>query len=163
HVYDFAQNHVPGAGVRDGSYWRGLATPGGYFHAHMDPCAGHPVVNLLNHQWPLLTHGPAHPPAKIVPDPAHPVGRPANTAGGHRVGRAINSVVGNGVIISGGLVRNSVLSPGARVDSWSRVDRSVILDNSRVSRRAVVQHAILDKNVTVLEGATVGVDKEHDR
>ena len=67
------------------------------------------------------------------------------------------------VIISGGLVRNSVLSPGARVDSYSRVARAVMLHNSHISRRAVVQNAILDKNVVVLEGATVGVDKKHDR
>jgi glucose-1-phosphate adenylyltransferase len=79
------------------------------------------------------------------------------------MGRAINSMVSNGVIVSGGLIRNSVLSPGARVNSWSRVDRAVILDNSRVNRHAVVENAILDKNVVVLEGATVGVDKDHDR
>jgi glucose-1-phosphate adenylyltransferase len=67
------------------------------------------------------------------------------------------------VIVSGGLVRESVLSPGARVDSWARVERSVILHNSRIGRHAVVENAILDKNVVVLEGASVGVDKEHDR
>jgi glucose-1-phosphate adenylyltransferase len=79
------------------------------------------------------------------------------------VGRAFNSVISNGVIVSGGLVRESVLSPGARVDSWARVERSVILHNSRVGRHAVVEHAILDKNVMVLEGAAIGVDKEYDR
>jgi glucose-1-phosphate adenylyltransferase len=79
------------------------------------------------------------------------------------MGQAINSVVSNGVIVSGGLVCNSVLSPGVQVDSWSRVDRAVILHNSRISRHAVVENAILDKNVVVREGATVGVDKDHDR
>jgi glucose-1-phosphate adenylyltransferase len=151
HVYDFGQNEVPGAGGRDGGYWRDLATLDAYFDAHMDLCAVHPVFNLYNDRWPILTLVSAQPPAKFVHD------------NGDRVGRAINSVVSNGVIISGGLVRDSVLSPGARADSWSRVDRAVILNNSRVSRRAVVEHAILDKDVTVLEGATVGVDKEHDR
>ena len=81
---------------------------------------------------------------------------------GDRVGQAIDSVVSNGVIVSGGLVRNSVLSPGARVDSWARVERSVCC-TTPVNRHAVVENAILDKNVVVLEGATVGVDKEHDR
>jgi glucose-1-phosphate adenylyltransferase len=151
HVYDFMQNKVPGADARDLGYWRDVGTLDSYFDAHMDLCAVYPVFNLYNDQWPILTQVPSQPPAKFVHDD------------GDRVGRAINSVVSNGVIVSGGLVRNSVLSPGARVDSWSRVDRAVILHNSRVSRKAVVENAILDKNVVVLEGATVGVDKEHDR
>jgi glucose-1-phosphate adenylyltransferase len=151
HVYDFGQNQVPGADERDRGYWREVGTLDSYFNAHMDLCAVHPVFSLYNDRWPILTYVPSQPPAKFVHDD------------GDRVGRAINSVVANGVIVSGGLVRNSVLSPGARIDSWSKVDRAVILHNSRVGRRAVVQNAILDKNVVVAEGATVGVDQEHDR
>ncbi len=151
HVYDFRQNEVPGAGERDRSYWRDLGTLDSYFDAHMDLCAVNPVFNLYNDRWPISTQVSCHPPAKFVHED------------GDRVGRAINSVVSNGVIVSGGLIRNSVVSPGARIDSWARVDRAVILHNSCVHRRAVVQNAILDKNTTVLEGATVGVDKEHDR
>jgi glucose-1-phosphate adenylyltransferase len=56
-----------------------------------------------------------------------------------------------------------VLSPGVRVNSWSRVERSVLLHNTRIGRHAVVENAILDKNVVVPEDAQVGVDKEHDR
>ena len=151
HVYDFLQNKVPGADARDLGYWRDVGTLDSYFDAHMDLCAVQPVFNLYNDRWPIMTQVPSQPPAKFVHDD------------GDRVGRAINSLVSNGVIVSGGLVRNSVLSPGARVDSWSRVDRAVMLHNSRVSRRAVVENTILDKNVVVLEGTTVGVDKEHDR
>ncbi|HEY2287420.1 MAG TPA: glucose-1-phosphate adenylyltransferase, partial [Streptosporangiaceae bacterium] len=55
------------------------------------------------------------------------------------------------------------LSPGVRVNSWSRVERAVVLDNTRIGRNAVVEDAILDKNVVIPEGAVVGVDKEHDR
>ena len=151
YVYDFRQNRVPGADARDRGYWRDLRTLDSYFGAHMDLCAVYPVFNLYNDRWPILTLVSPQPPAKFVHDD------------GDRVGRAINSVVSNGVIVSGGLISNSVLSPGVRVDSWSRVDRAVILDNSRVNRRAVVENAILDKNVVVLEGTTVGVDKDHDR
>ena len=151
HVYDFRQNKVPGAQARDVDYWRDVGTLDSYFDAHMDMCALHPVFNLNNDRWPILTQVLSQPPAKLVRDE------------GGRAGRAIDSVISNGVVISGGLVRNSVLSPGVRVDSYSRVDRAVILHNSHVSRRAVVQNAILDKNVVVLEGATVGVEEKHDR
>jgi glucose-1-phosphate adenylyltransferase len=151
HVYDFRQNEVPGGDGRDRCYWRDLGTIDAYFNAHMDLCAVNPVFNLYNDRWPILTRVSCQPPAKFVHED------------GDRVGQAINSVVSNGVIVSGGLIRNSVLSPGARVDSWSRVDRAVILHNSRVHRHAVVENAILDKNVAVLEGATVGVDKERDQ
>ncbi len=151
HVYDFRHNTVPGAQARDVDYWRDVGTLDSYFDAHMDMCALHPVFSLNNNRWPILTQVLSQPPAKLVRDE------------GGRAGRAIDSVISNGVVISGGLVRNSVLSPGVRVDSYSRVDRAVILHNSHVGRRAVVQNAILDKNVVVQEGATVGVEEKHDR
>jgi len=151
HVYDFLQNKVRGADARDRGYWREVGTIDSYFEAHMDLCAVHPVFSLYNNRWPILTHVPAEPPAKFVHED------------GDRAGRAFNSVISHGVIVSGGLVRQSVLSPGVRVDSWARVERSVILHNTRIGRRAVVRNAILDKNVAVLAGATVGVDKQHDR
>jgi glucose-1-phosphate adenylyltransferase len=149
-VYDFLENEVPGAEPRDAGYWRDVGTLDSYFDAHMDLCAVHPVFNLYNDQWPILTYVPSQPPAKFVHD------------SGDRVGRAINSIVSNGVVVSGGLVRDSVLSPGVRVNSWSRVERAVLLHNTRVGRHAVVENAILDKNVEVPEGAQVGVDKDRD-
>jgi glucose-1-phosphate adenylyltransferase len=150
-VYDFLDNQVPGSEPRDAGYWRDVGTLDSYFESSLDLCAVHPVFNLYNDRWPILTHVPSQPPAKFVHE--H----------GDRIGRAINSVVSNGVIVSGGLVRDAVLSPGVRVNSWSRVERAVILDNTIVGRHAVVQDAILDKNVVVPEGAAVGLDKEHDR
>jgi glucose-1-phosphate adenylyltransferase len=150
-VYDFLKNEVPGAEARDAGYWRDVGTLDAYFEANMDLCAVHPVFNLYNARWPILTHVPSQPPAKFVHD------------SGDRIGRALNSVVSNGVVVSGGLVRNSVLSPGVRVNSWSRVERAVILDNTKIGRHAIVENAILDKNVIVPDGAVVGVDKEHDR
>jgi glucose-1-phosphate adenylyltransferase len=151
HVYDFRRNVVPGAGAHDRHYWRELGTIDSYFSAHMDLCAADPMFDLYNEGWPILTRVPCQPPAKFVDDD------------GDQVGQAVNSVVSNGVCVSGGRISNSVLSPGARVDSRARVNRAVILDNAHVRRRALVENAILDKNVDVLEGATVGVDKDRDR
>jgi len=151
HVYDFLENQVPGAEPRDAGYWREVGTIDSYFDAHMDLCAVRPLFNLYNRQWPILTHVPPYPPAKFVHDD------------GNRLGRALDSVVSNGVVVSGGSVRNSVLAPGVQVASRSRVNRAVLLHYARIGRRAVVENAILDKNVVVEEGATVGVDKDHDR
>jgi glucose-1-phosphate adenylyltransferase len=150
-AYNFADNKVPGATARDAGYWRDVGTLDSYFDAHMDLCAVEPVFNLYNDRWPILTHVPAAPPAKFVHDE------------GERTGRAINSLVSNGVVVSGGLVRQSVLSPGVRVNSWSTVERSVLLHNTKIGRYAVVRNAIIDKNVTVPERAQVGVDKDRDR
>jgi glucose-1-phosphate adenylyltransferase len=149
-VYNFLDNAVPGADPRDAGYWRDVGTIDSYFDAHMDLCAVQPVFSLYNDRWPILTHVPPYPPAKFVHD------------SGDRIGRAINSVVSNGVIVSGGLVRDSVLSPGVRVNSWATVERAVLMHNTRIGRHAVIRDAILDKNVMVPEGACVGVDKDHD-
>jgi glucose-1-phosphate adenylyltransferase len=151
-VYNFLENKVPGATERDAGYWRDVGTLDSYFDAHMDLCAVHPVFNLYNNRWPILTQAPSLPPAKFVHDDSD-----------GRVGRALDSLVSNGVIVSGSLVRESVLSPGVRVENWATVERSVVMHNTRIGPRAVVRNAILDKNVIVPEGAAVGVDKEHDR
>jgi glucose-1-phosphate adenylyltransferase len=150
-AYDFYLNQVPGATERDAGYWRDVGTLDSYFEAQMDLCAVEPVFNLYNDQWPILTYVPSQPPAKFVHDD------------GDRVGRALDSLVSSGVIVSGGLVRRSVLSPGVRVNSWATVERSVLMHNTTVGRHAVVRDAIIDKNVTVPEGAQVGVDKDRDR
>jgi glucose-1-phosphate adenylyltransferase len=149
-AYDFLTNDVPGSTKRDAGYWRDVGTIDAYFDAHMDLRTVDPMFNLYNDRWPILTHMDPLPPAKFVHD------------NGDRVGRAIDSLVSSGVIVSGGLVRGSVLSPGVRVNSWSTVDRSVLLHNVIVGRHAEIRDAIIDKNVVVPEGAKIGVDKEHD-
>jgi glucose-1-phosphate adenylyltransferase len=151
HAYDFRQNEVPGACARDRGYWRELGTIDSYFNAHMDLCTVDPPFNLYNDRWPIVTRVPCQPPAKFAHED------------GDRPGRAVDSVVSAGAIVSGGLISDTVLSPGVRVDGRSRVNRAVILHDAHVHRNAVVQDAILDKGVDVLAGATVGVDKEHDR
>ncbi len=150
-VYDFQSNDVPGAAPTDTGYWRDVGTLDSYYDAHMDLCALVPAFNLYNHEWPILTHIPPHPPAKFVHEDDG------------RVGRAVNSVVSNGVIVSGALVRESVLSPGVRVEEHALVERSVIMDNTVIGPHAVVRNAIIDKGVVIPAGVQIGVDKDHDR
>ena len=150
-VYDFSANKVPGATERDAGYWRDVGTLDAYYDAHMDLVSVHPVFNLYNHRWPIHTWVGSVPPAKFVFD-----------SDGRR-GMAVDTMVSGGVIVSGGMVRRSVLSPGVRVHSYAEVDSSVLLDNVKIGRNAVVRNAIIDKNVEVPEGARIGVNPELDR
>jgi len=150
-VYDFAGNHVPGATDRDRGYWRDVGTLDAYYDAHMDLISVQPIFNLYNDQWPILTWHEPLPPAKFV----------LETPGS--VGHAIDSMVCAGVIVSGGTVRRSVLSPGVRVREGALVEDSVVMHGVDVGVGAVVRRAIVDKNVQVPEGARIGVDPERDR
>lgn len=152
-VYDFMDNHVPGATDRDRDYWRDVGTLDAYYEANMDLISVHPIFNLYNFKWPTLTYmNAALPPAKFVY---------AGEDG--RLGQAIDSLVSAGVIVSGGQVFHSVISSQVYIHSWARVVDSVLLDGVNVGRNAVVKRAILDKNVIVKEGASVGVDHKRDR
>jgi glucose-1-phosphate adenylyltransferase len=151
HVYDFDANSVPGATDRDRAYWRDVGTLDAYYDAHMDLVSVHPIFNLYNRYWPIYTSGPPRPPAKFVFE------------GAEGTGQALNSMVSAGVIVSGGTVRRSVLSPGVVVESHAQVDGSVLMDDVRVGPGAIVRNAIIDKNVQVPAGATIGVDLERDR
>lgn len=150
-VYDFARNEVPGATERDRGYWRDVGTLDAYYSAHMDLISTLPVFNLYNLTWPILTHYPPYPPAKFVH--AEP----------ERTGQALESMVCPGVIVSGGTVRRSVLSPRVVVHSHALVEGSVLMHNVDVGRGAIVRNAIIDKNVRIPPGATIGVDPGADQ
>ena len=151
HVYDFRANDVPGAAEEERGYWRDVGTLDAYYDAHMDLVRTVPAFNLYNQAWPIHSWPEPFPPAKFV----------AEEEG--RTGQAISSMVCAGVIVSGGRVRRSVLSPGVHVHSYAEVEQSVLLHGVDVGRHAVVRNAILDKNVQVAEGAQIGVDLERDR
>ncbi|HTY72765.1 MAG TPA: glucose-1-phosphate adenylyltransferase [Actinomycetes bacterium] len=145
-VYDFADNDVPGSTDRDRGYWRDVGTLDSYYEAHMDLVSIHPVFNLYNRHWPILTTQPPLPPAKFVEG-----------------GGAHESIVGAGTIVSGGHVVSSVLSNDVTVGQGAYVEGSVVMPGVVIGRGAVVRRAILDKNVVVPDGARVGVDLERDR
>ena len=151
-VYDFDTNHVPGLSQRTGHrYWRDVGTLDAYYDANMDLISVIPAFNLYNMQWPILTMPEPLPPAKFV------------FADEDRMGIATDSLVCAGVIVSGGRVHHSILSPGVRVHERAEVTDSVILHDVVVGAGAVVRRAIIDKGATVEDGAQVGVDPDADR
>jgi len=150
-VYDFSRNEVPGASEREHGYWRDVGTLDAFWEAHMDLISVDPIFNLYNREWPILTWQEPLPPAKFV------------FADDKRMGHALDSMVCAGVVVSGGEVRRSVLSPNVHVHSYAKVSDSVLMPGVEVGRAAVVRRAILDKNVVVAEDARIGEDAEADR
>jgi glucose-1-phosphate adenylyltransferase len=149
-VYDFDLNRVPGTTERDEAYWRDVGTLDSYWEANMDLISVHPVFNLYNREWPIHTGFNSLPPAKFVFDEPD------------RRGAAYDSIISAGVIVSGGIVRRSVLSPGVSVHSRAIVEDSVLLDGVDVGRDAIVRRAIIDKGVHIPEGFRIGYDEEED-
>jgi glucose-1-phosphate adenylyltransferase len=150
-AYDFRTNLIPGEAPGAGAYWRDVGTLDAYYESQMDLRMVSPSLNLYNRQWPLRTASYADPPAKFTFDDEG------------RRGHAIDSIVSGGCILSGGLVRNSVLARFVRVHTGAMVEDSVIMDNCDIGRRAKVRRAILDKNVRVPADTTIGYDLDADR
>ena len=149
-VYDFKDNEVPGASDRDRGYWRDVGTMRSYYEAHMDVVSPLPIFNLYNSQWPIFTDYGPQPPVKLAKgaDGTAPV--------------AEESLLSPGVVVSGGQVRRSVLSPASRVEQGAVVEGSVLMNGVKVGAGAVVRNAILDKGVVVPPGGEIGVDPEMD-
>lgn len=153
YAYDFLQNQVPGLAQREMGYWRDVGTLDAYFEANMDLIAVEPIFNLYNQAWPIVAARNSLPPAKFVfSDPVQ-----------KRMGRALDSLVSEGCIISGGLVHRSVLSPRVRVNSWAEVTDSILMENVEIGRHCEIRRAIIDKNVTIPANTKIGVDLEEDR
>ena len=149
-VYDMKLNDVPGSTDRDRSYWRDVGTIDSFFDAHMDLISTLPIFNLYNTDWPIHSQTVNSPPAKFVRDS---VGR---------IGTAIDSVVSLGSVLSGTHLERSVVGPWTLAAGGSTITDAVLFDYVRVGPGARVHRAILDKNVVVADGATIGVDRAHD-
>ena len=146
YAYDFAHNNVPGETDRDKGYWRDVGSIDAYYEAHMDLVSIHPIFNLYNREWPLLTNPPSLPPAKFSEN-----------------GSAVDSIVGAGSIIAGGRMERTVASFDVFVDGGAIVQGSVVMPSVRIGSGSIIRNAIIDKNVVVEPGAQIGVDLERDR
>ncbi|MBA8816212.1 glucose-1-phosphate adenylyltransferase [Microbacterium halimionae] len=149
-VYDMKRNDVPGSTERDRSYWRDVGTIDSFFDAHMDLISTLPIFNLYNMQWPIHSQLVNSPPAKFVRDS---VGR---------IGNTIDSIVSLGSVLSGTHLERSVVGPWTLAEAGATVTDSVVFDRVHVGAGARIHRAILDKNVVLADGATVGVDRERD-
>jgi glucose-1-phosphate adenylyltransferase len=150
-VYDFNRNDVPGSTDRDRYYWRDVGTIESFFEAHQDLISALPVFNLYNRWWPIFSQQLNSPPAKLVRD------------GRGSLGVTIDSIVSLGSVISGAHLERSVLGPWAKIESGAHVVDSVVFERAVIEPNAFVTRAILDKDVVVAAGASIGADPARDR
>jgi glucose-1-phosphate adenylyltransferase len=151
-VYDFATNHVPGQGEKERGYWRDVGNLDAYYQANMDLVEVDPVFSLYNDRWPIYTIRHNQPPVKFV----------FNNVEEQRIGRATDSLISEGCIISGGHVHHSILSPKVRVNSYSLVEGSILFEDVSIGRHSRIRRAIIDKHVEIPPHTEIGYDLAKD-
>jgi glucose-1-phosphate adenylyltransferase len=152
-VYDFTKNEVPGQNARERGYWRDVGSLDAYYQSNMDLVDVDPIFSLYNDRWPLFTIQHNYPPAKFV----------FNNARESRVGHAVDSLVAEGCILSGGSVNRCILGPKVRVNSYAEVEGSILFENVNIGRHCRIRRAIVDKHVDIPPGTSIGYDPEEDR
>ncbi len=149
-VYNFANNTFAGMTKREEGYWRDVGSIDAYWQANMDLLEYEPELNLYSKDWPLRTFSYNYPPAKFI------------WQEGDRVGMATNSMVSEGCIVSGGTISRCVLSPEVKINSFSQVTDSILMENVNVGRYSVIKKAIIDKNVIIPSYTKIGINREDD-
>ena len=158
YAYDFKKNRFPGQTKAERGYWVDVGTIDAYWEASMDLINVSPTFNQFNKKWPIYTLNTDNAPAKFVF---------ADEFIGHgkrqRFGVAIDSIISNGCILSGGRVQNSVLSPDVRVKSYSYVTQSVLMEGVEIGRYAKIRNAIIDKGIHIPPHKVIGYNLEQDK
>ncbi len=149
-VYNFATNEFPGITETERGYWKDVGNVDSYWQANMDLLSYSPELNLYSSKWPLRSYNFNFPPAKFIWDEEE------------RVGVAKNSLVSQGCIISGGVISGCVLSPNVRINSYSNVCDSILMENVVVGRHSQINRAIIDKNVEIPPYTEIGFNREED-
>ncbi len=150
-AYDFRRNHISGLTKKEIGYWRDVGTIKAFWEANMDLRNVKPEFNLYNKKWPIKTANYGTPPAKFV----------FNEDG--RRGQAIDSIVAEGSIISGGIVQKSVIGRDVSIDSGAVVINSLLMDRVKIGKNCKINMAIIDKDVEVPPCTTLGYNLEQDR
>ncbi len=149
-AYRFLDENKEGT-HKEVQYWRDVGTIDAYWEANMDLVSIDPLFNLYDRVWPVRTDMPVAPPAKFV-----------FAQEGRRFGVALDSIVSPGTIVSGGIVKRSVLSPWVRVHSYTHVEESILMHGCSVGRYSHIRRAIVEKNVHIPEHAVIGYDLRED-
>jgi glucose-1-phosphate adenylyltransferase len=149
HAYPFADGCV-GTQPGGAAYWRDVGTVDAYWEANIELTKVVPELNLYDRDWPIWTHQEQLPPAKFVLDE------------GDRHGMALDSLVSGGCVVSGAIVRRSLLFSDVRVDNYGLVEDSVVLPQVRIGRNAVLKRVILDRGCSIPDGAVIGADPVAD-
>ena len=151
YIYDFSQNEYTGMSKSERGYWRDVGSIDSYWQANMDLLAHNPELNLYSTQWPLRTYNYNLPPAKFLCDEDE------------TQGIATNSMVSDGCIIIGGRLERCILSPMVRIDSFSNVTNSILMENVTVGKYSEIKKAIIDKNVDIPPYTKIGINPDEDR
>ena len=135
----------------DMHYWRDVGTVDAYWQANMELTRVIPELNMYDNLWPIWTYQEQLPPAKFVFNDKD------------RMGKATDSIVSGGCLISGSCVTSSVLFSNVRVHSYCEIEGAVILPNVVVNRHARLKNVVIDKGVHVPEGIEIGFDPIADK
>ena len=143
---DSCVRHKPGAPA----YWRDVGTVDAFWKANIDLTDFDPELDLWHREWPIWTYSESVPPAKFIHNEES------------RRGVAISSLISGGCIISGTEVRNSLIFTGVHSNSYSTLDRAVILPYATISRHARLRNVVIDRGVVIPDGLVVGDDPDED-
>ncbi len=146
-AYDFHDENK-----KEAQYWRDIGTIEAYYEANMDLVSVSPVFNLYDNVWPIRTYQRQYPPAKFV-----------FAQEGRRMGIAVDSIVSQGAIISGGRVTNSILAPDVRINSYTDIESSLLFSHVSIGRYSRIRRAIIDRHIHIPERTEIGYDPEEDR
>ena len=131
-------------------YWRDVGTLDSFWEANMELVMPEPQLDLYDPTWPIWTYQEQLPPAKFIFDDED------------RRGMAVDSTVSGGCIVSGSVVRKSLLFSNVHVRSFCEIEQSVILPGALINRHCKIKRAIIDRSCEIPAGLEIGYDRKAD-